>query len=425
MSSTALQTDSNLHQQVFHSLREVAPESWNRLIGDAFPFAEYDYLLALEEGHCVGIEPGWEPRYLTLWEGEQLQAACYLYRKTNSNGEYIFDWDWANAYQRYGQRYFPKLTSAVPFTPATGPKLLVAADASNPRELQQQLLASALELVQQEGCSSLHFLFIPAEEREIYEAAGLLLRHSFQFHWQNQGYGSFEDFLSRLRSKRRKEILRERRQVQEQGLEVILLRGEEIEPKLCRVMYDFYLTTIDRKWAMPYLSYEFFQYIFTHFRDQLVLALARKQGRWVAGTINYHKGPHLFGRYWGCRQDFRSLHFELCYYRLIEYAIEQGVQRFEAGAQGAHKIQRGFLPNLTYSAHWIAHPAFHRAIGEFIEEEKRSIQSNIEDNPELSPYRQESGLAPRSPAQQRSFCTKAWPHREHHPPVTWLRYPVT
>ncbi|MEK9700381.1 MAG: GNAT family N-acetyltransferase [Deltaproteobacteria bacterium] len=390
MSSTALQTDSNLHQQVFHSLREVSPESWNRLIGDAFPFAEYDYLLALEEGHCVGIEPGWEPRYLTLWEGKQLQAACYLYRKTNSNGEYIFDWDWANAYQRYGQRYFPKLTSAVPFTPATGPKLLVAADASNPRELQQQLLASALELVQQEGCSSLHFLFIPAEEREIYEAAGLLLRHSFQFHWQNQGYGSFEDFLSRLRSKRRKEILRERRQVQEQGLEVILLRGEEIEPKLCRVMYDFYLTTIDRKWAMPYLSYEFFQYIFTHFRDQLVLALARKQGRWVAGTINYHKGPHLFGRYWGCRQDFRSLHFELCYYRLIEYAIEQGVQRFEAGAQGAHKIQRGFLPNLTYSAHWIAHPAFHRAIGEFIEEEKRSIQSNIEDNPELSPYRQEN-----------------------------------
>lgn len=390
VSSTALQTDSNLHQQVFHSLREVAPKSWNRLIGDAFPFAEYDYLLALEEGHCVGIEPGWEPRYLTLWEGEQLQAACYLYRKTNSNGEYIFDWDWANAYQRYGQRYFPKLTSAVPFTPATGPKLLVAADASNPRELQQQLLASALELVQQEGCSSLHFLFIPAEEREIYEAAGLLLRHSFQFHWQNQGYGSFEDFLSRLRSKRRKEILRERRQVQEQGLEVILLRGEEIEPKLCRVMYDFYLTTIDRKWAMPYLSYEFFQYIFTHFRDQLVLALARKQGRWVAGTINYHKGPHLFGRYWGCRQDFRSLHFELCYYRLIEYAIEQGVQRFEAGAQGAHKIQRGFLPNLTYSAHWIAHPAFHRAIGEFIEEEKRSIQSNIEDNPELSPYRQEN-----------------------------------
>ncbi len=390
VSSTALQTDSNLHQQVFHSLREVPPESWNRLIGDAFPFAEYDYLLALEEGHCVGIEPGWEPRYLTLWEGKQLQAACYLYRKTNSNGEYIFDWDWANAYQRYGQRYFPKLTSAVPFTPATGPKLLVAADASNPRELQQQLLASALELVQQEGCSSLHFLFIPAEEREIYEAAGLLLRHSFQFHWQNQGYGSFEDFLSRLRSKRRKEILRERRQVQEQGLEVILLRGEEIEPKLCRVMYDFYLTTIDRKWAMPYLSYEFFQYIFTHFRDQLVLALARKQGRWVAGTINYHKGPHLFGRYWGCRQDFRSLHFELCYYRLIEYAIEQGVQRFEAGAQGAHKIQRGFLPNLTYSAHWIAHPAFHRAIGEFIEEEKRSIQSNIEENPELSPYRQEN-----------------------------------
>ncbi len=390
VSSTALQTDSNLHQQVFHSLREVAPESWNRLIGDAFPFAEYDYLLALEEGHCVGIEPGWEPRYLTLWEGKQLQAACYLYRKTNSNGEYIFDWDWANAYQRYGQRYFPKLTSAVPFTPATGPKLLVAADASNPRELQQQLLTSALELAQQEGCSSLHFLFIPAEEREIYEAAGLLLRHSFQFHWQNQGYGSFEDFLSRLRSKRRKEILRERRQVQEQGLEVILLRGEEIEPKLCRVMYDFYLTTIDRKWAMPYLSYEFFQYIFTHFRDQLVLALARKQGRWVAGTINYHKGPHLFGRYWGCRQDFRSLHFELCYYRLIEYAIEQGVQRFEAGAQGAHKIQRGFLPNLTYSAHWIAHPAFHRAIGEFIEEEKRSIQSNIEDNPELSPYRQEN-----------------------------------
>ena len=390
MSSTAFQTDSNLHQQVFHSLREVLPESWNRLIGDSFPFAEYDYLLALEEGQCVGIEPGWEPRYLTLWEGKQLQAACYLYRKTNSNGEYIFDWDWANAYQRYGQRYFPKLTSAVPFTPATGPKLLVAADASNPRELQRQLLTSTLELAQQEGCSSLHFLFIPAEEREIYEAAGLLLRHSFQFHWQNQSYVSFEDFLSRLRSKRRKEILRERRQVQEQGLEVILLRGEEIEPKLCRVMYDFYLTTIDRKWAMPYLSYEFFQYIFTHFRDQLVLALARKQGRWVAGTINYHKGPHLFGRYWGCRQDFRSLHFELCYYRLIEYAIEQGVQRFEAGAQGAHKIQRGFLPNLTYSAHWIAHPAFHRAIGEFIEEEKRSIQSNIEENPELSPYRQEN-----------------------------------
>lgn len=374
--------------KVFHSLHEIPRDAWNRLIGPDFPFAEYDYLLALEDGCCVGTEPGWEPRYLTLWVGQQLQAACYLYRKTNSNGEYIFDWDWAHAYQRYGQPYFPKLTSAVPFTPATGPKLLVAPDVENPQQLQQQLLSSALEQTQQEHCSSLHFLFVPEVELEVYESAGLLLRHSFQFHWHNRGYQSFEDFLTQLKGKRRKEILRERRQVQEQELEIVLLREEEIKAEHSKLMYELYLTTIDRKWAIPYLSEAFFEQVFARMRHQLVLVLARWQGEWVAGTVNYHKGSNLFGRYWGCRRDFRSLHFELCYYRLIEYAIEQGIQRFEAGAQGSHKIQRGFLPKLTYSAHWIAHPAFRRAVGDFIEEEKRSIQYRIADNPDLSPYRQ-------------------------------------
>jgi predicted N-acyltransferase len=385
-----VENNSLQHAQVFHTLHEIPAEQWNRLTGDSFPFAEHAYLLALEDGRCVGADPGWEPRYLTLWEGDHLVGATYLYRKMNSNGEYIFDWDWANAYHRYGYPYFPKLTSAVPFTPATGPKLLVHSDAEHTKALQLELVKQALHLMRQEECSSLHFLFIPEDEVAIFEEAGMLTRHSFQFHWQNPGYSHFEEFLAALKSKRRKEILRERRQVKEQGLDIELLTGADIQPEHCQVMYQLYLTTIDKKWAIPYLSFEFFQQVFRSLSGQVVLLLARKEGEVVAGTINYHKGEHLYGRYWGCLEDFRSLHFELCYYRLIEYAIEQGITRFEAGAQGAHKIQRGFLPNLTYSAHWIEHPSFRRAIADFIEDEKKSIQKNVADNPELSPFKQPS-----------------------------------
>ncbi len=369
------------------ALAEVPPDSWNALIGDSFPFLEHAFLHALETSRSVGFEAGWAPRHILVWEGDALVGACPLYLKTNSNGEYIFDWGWADAYQRNGLRYYPKLTSAIPFTPATGPKLLCHPEQERAR-IVPVLLEALIQQAQRVQASSLHFLFIPPEEISEYETASLMIRHSFQFHWKNRGYADFEEFLKALKQKRAKEIRRERRQVQQQGVEIELLTGEAIQPELSPIFYEFYLSTIDRKWAAPYLTPEFFETVFSTMKDHLLLVLATHQGEPVAGALNYKKGDCLYGRYWGCLEDFRSLHFEVCYYQAIEYAIQQGFRLFEAGAQGPHKIQRGFLPELTYSAHWVAHPQFREAIGRFLEEEKRSIEAGFTDVEDSLPYRE-------------------------------------
>ena len=363
----------------------VSNAQWDTLIGTEFPFSEHNFLSALEESDCVGGESGWLPCHLTLWKKKQLQGALCLYEKTNGYGEYIFDWGWANAYEQHGLNYYPKLVSAIPFTPATGRKLLVhpEADASSVRK---KLLEEALLCMRSKNCSSLHFLFIAAEEQPIFESMGFLIRHSFQFHWKNKNYRNFDEFLTLLKRKRRKEILRERRQIQKQKIKVSVLEGDSILPEHMHKMYQFYLSTIDKKWGQSYLSEDFFYRIHETMRKRLVLILAYSDGDCVAGTINFQNGECLYGRYWGCNRNYRSLHFELCYYQPIEYAIGKGIRLFEAGAQGEHKIQRGFLPELTYSAHWLEHPGFSNLVAEFLEEEKAAIHKAIADFSPHSPY---------------------------------------
>ena len=369
----------------FSSLTEVTEEDWNLLTEEDFPFLDHAYLLAMEEGHCVGSGTGWHPGYLGILDQGRLVGACCLYEKTNSYGEYIFDWEWANAFERYRQEYYPKMTSAVPFTPATGRKLLVHPETDR-SVVEKMLIQGALEKTKEAKASSLHFLFIRKEEIPAFESFGFQVRHTFQFHWLNHGYQDFTDFLSRLKSKRRKDILRERRKVREQEITIEILQEEDIEDRHIQVMYAFYLSTIDKKWGSPYLSLDFFQQVHVSMRDRLVLVLARKDHEWVAGSINYRKGDALFGRYWGCSKDFQFLHFELCYYQTIEYAIEHGLSLFEAGAQGSHKVQRGFLPEQTYSAHWIEHPAFRKAIFDYLDQERKALKIGLQEY-EGSPYR--------------------------------------
>ncbi|MBF0278304.1 MAG: N-acetyltransferase [SAR324 cluster bacterium] len=372
--------------KIFSKLQDIPKEAWSELIGSDFPFSEYEYLMAMEAGGCVGRKAGWVPCYLTCWEEKSLLGAIYLYLKNNSYGEYIFDWGWANAYMQHGVDYYPKLVSAVPFTPATGKKILVHPNADS-KKISTILLRSAGELMDKWQCSSLHFLFIPPSEVPVFEDAGFMVRHSTQYHWKNRDYSDFDNFLDTLKGKRRKEILRERRKVKEQNIEIKVFRGDELLPEHSRIMYEFYLSTIYKMGAIDYLSLEFFEQVFRVMKDQIVLVLARADDRWVAGSINYHKGKGLYGRYWGCLEEFKNLHFELCYYQTIEFAIAQKIQLFEAGAQGRHKVQRGFLQEIIYSAHWIVHDGFREAISEFIEQEKNDISSSIAYGKSHQPYK--------------------------------------
>lgn len=366
--------DLKLHSN--SSLHELPREAWNALAMGDFPFCEYDYLLAMELGGCVGEEPGWLPHYLTLWEGPRLSGALYLYRKDNSHGEFIFDFAWARAYAQQGLNYYPKLVAASPFTPVTGPKLLIHPDADR-EAVGNALLEAALELRRRERDTGLHFLYLTPEEIPLFASCGAMIRHSYQFEWENAGYRDFQDFLEGLRRKRRLQILRERRRVAELPVEIAALTGSEVQAEHIAAMYEFYVSTFYKKYCTPYLSRRFFEEVFARLRERLVLILARRGGEWVAGSINYRKGPSLYGRYWGCAEEYRNLHFELCYYQTIDYAIRHGLRRVDAGAGGSHKMLRGFRPELTYSAHWIEHPGFRAGIAHYIEKEKALIAEEL------------------------------------------------
>ena len=382
------QYHSTFEIKIFRSLAEISSEQWKLIIGDSFPFANYEYLRALELGNCVGSQAGWLPLYITVWQNEQLHGATYLYLKDNSYGEYIFDWEWVNAFYNHGIRYYPKLVSAVPFTPATGNKLLLREDTDR-NQVAQLLLESALELNQKQRSSSLHYLFIQPEEISWFDAQGFAIRHTYQFHWKNREYTTFDDFLSSLKRKKRKEILRERRQVNESGVEIYQFSGDAIQTEHCEAMYDFYLSTIMKKGAIPYLSHEFYLQIFQSMKEHLLIVLAKYAGKWVAGTINYFKGDCFYGRYWGCLEDFKHLHFELCYYQTIEFVIARRMKLLEAGAQGPHKLQRGFLPEYTYSAHWIENSQFREAITHALHREKKILDMHIMNSQTHFPYKEE------------------------------------
>ncbi|MBA3635057.1 MAG: GNAT family N-acetyltransferase [Rubrobacteraceae bacterium] len=365
-------------------------EMWRTLEPPEFPFFDFEFLHALEHSGSIGRRSGWSPAYLVCKDGARVLGALCLYLKTDSYGEYIFDWEWARAYQQYGLSYYPKLVAAVPFTPATGPKLLLRPDVNVTTRVRvtNALLEAAEDLGTEYRVSSSHALFLPEEELGEFTKRGFAVRHSLQFHWHNQGYETFKDYLEALSGKRRRQILRERRQLEGEGLEILHLTGDALLPEHAALMHRFYLATLDGKWGVPYLNRAFFDEIFETMKDRTLLVLANDgAGLPVAGALFFLKDSSLFGRYWGSVQHRRNLHFELCYYRGIDFAIERGFKLFEAGAQGEHKLARGFLPSLTYSAHKIRDPAFGRAIGEYIESEKEMLAYYMKEYASHDPYK--------------------------------------
>jgi uncharacterized protein len=374
----------------FSSIEYVDRGDWRGLEPSDFPFFDFEFLRALERSGSIGPRSGWSPAYLVCTdEGRVLGALC-LYLKTDSYGEYIFDWEWARAYQQYGLSYYPKLVSAVPFTPATGPKLLVHshADKATRMKVRKVLLAAAQDLGDEYGVSSSHALFLPEDELVEFEGRGFAVRHSLQFHWHNRGYDAFSDYLGALSGKRRRQISRERRQLGDEELKIERLTGEALLPEHAALMHQFYLATLDGKWGVPYLTGAFFDEVFRTMRDRILLVLARDGADLpLAGALFFFKDRALFGRHWGTSQERRNLHFELCYYQAIDFAIERGFELFEAGAQGEHKLARGFLPSLTYSAHQIRDPAFGRAIAEYIETEKDLIADAMTEYERHNPYK--------------------------------------
>ena len=353
------------------------------------PFVGHAFLNALEQSGSVGRKAGWLPQHLAIEDATgNLLAAAPLYVKSHSQGEYVFDHGWAEAYTRAGGRYYPKLQLAAPFTPVPGPRLLVRGG-PHAAEARAGLISALISAVENSGLSSLHVTFLPRTDCELLGEVGFLTRVGVQYHWANDGYGTFDDFLGALNSRKRKAIRKERAAVAEYGLEIRAFEGAELTERHWDAFFAFYMDTGGRKWGRPYLTRAFFARIAETMADRIVLMLAEKDGQFVAGALNFKGSEALYGRNWGCLEDYRFLHFELCYYQAIDYAIAHGLPRVEAGAQGEHKIQRGYLPVETYSAHWIADPRLRTAIAEFLDQERAYMAQEAAALAEYSPYRKE------------------------------------
>jgi predicted N-acyltransferase len=357
----------------------ITPEAWDRLTGDDDPFVEYAFLNALEESGCVGRGTGWSPLHVIVRDGNELIAALPLYLKEHSYGEYVFDFGWAQAAARSGIRYYPKLVAMVPFTPATGRRFLFAPGVPA-QEAVGWLLDGALAALERTRASSIHLHFMNPEEAAWVQQDGRLqTRLSSQFHWRNQNYASFEEHLATFRSVVRKEVRKERRRVVEAGIEVSVQEGPQLTAEGWAALTRFYFDTCDHHGSGPYLNARFFEQIARTHAQRVVAVLASHQGQIVAGTLNFEKGKHLYGRYWGATEHYNSLHFELCYHRLIERAIERGLSRFEAGAQGIHKLRRGLLPTAIHNACYVEDPRLAAAVSEFLTREERAVEQELAD----------------------------------------------
>ncbi len=359
-------------------VRELPPSEWNALVGDASPFLEWEWLASLEEAGCVGGRSGWNARPLVAREDGRLVAAAPLYVKEHSEGEFVFDWGWADAAERAGIAYYPKLLVGVPFTPATGARFLVAAGAD--RGVWSERLAAALvELCRQGDFSGAHVNFCREDEIAPLRAQGFELRVGVQYHWRNHGYREFGDWLARFRSKRRNQIKRERREVAQSGVVVERFAGAEIADRLFEPMFRFYLSTVrGRVWGRQYLNKRFFELLRERWKHRLCFVVARAGDEPIAGTFNVQKGDALWGRYWGATREVRNLHFEVCYYAAVEHCIANGLSRFEPGAGGDYKQMRGFDGEPTWSLHWLAEPRLRAAVGRFLEEERARTLGGIE-----------------------------------------------
>ena len=372
-------------------VHEIGQAAWDACASapdyQANPFVAYDFLHTLEETNCAVERTGWGPRHISVEdESGQIAAVMPLYLKSHSQGEYIFDHAWADAYERAGGAYYPKLLCASPFSPVTGPRMLVRPDVDRDAA-RRVLLGGALTVCERMGASSLHINFLSQNEWDFVGGQGLLRRQNQQYHWHNAGYGDFDDFLAALSSGRRKTIRRERREAQGE-VEIVGLTGADITEDHWDAFFAFYMDTGSRKWGRPYLSRTFFSVLGERMADRVLLIMARRHGRWIAGALNLIGADCLYGRNWGCLENIPFLHFELCYYQAIEHAIRLGLPRVEAGAQGQHKIARGYLPAAVYSAHWIADPALRSPVARFLEQERAAMQEEMEWlEEEYSPFK--------------------------------------
>jgi predicted N-acyltransferase len=388
---------------VISGIGEVAAADWDALLATADParnpFPSHDFLNALEVSNCVGAKTGWLPRHLTLTDGiDKLVGAVPLYVKGHSYGEYVFDWAWADAYERAGGKYYPKLLAGVPFSPVPGPRLL------GTKPLRPTLLAGLVEAAKRMEVSSLHLNFLTREEWELAGESGFLLREGRQFHWHNEGYADFDAFLAALSSRKRKNLRKERERATEH-VTIRRLSGNDLQPEHWDAFYDFYLDTAARKWGSPYLTREFFLEIGTRLKDRILLVMAFRDGRAVAAALNLFSDDAIFGRNWGCSEDHPFLHFECCYYQAMEFAIERGLKRVEAGAGGHHKLSRGYMPVATYSAHWIENQGFRDAVARFLEMERAEVGRERDILTAHGPFRQEGNPAnaPRNEDDEEGF----------------------
>lgn len=387
---TSAAAAEHLRLSVHGSIDELAPAHWNALAGDDAPFLRHEFLAAMEHQGCVGERFGWIPRHLALRdESGRLLAVAPCYLKYNSYGEFVFDWAWADAYARSGLQYYPKLVVASPYTPATAPRLLTG-DSPERARYAQALMQGAKELAESLGVSSLHWLFTAEDETGWLHEQGLMPRLGVQFHWTNQGYECFEHLLERFSSSKRKNVRRERRRVSEAGIELRALAGSELSDAQWRTFHRLYEDTFDKRGGIPTLSLGFFQEIARTMGEQILVVLAYDRGDTVAAAFDLVGSRSLYGRHWGCFRDYHSLHFEACYYQGLDYCIANGLQRFEPGAQGEHKISRGFLPTPTFSAHQIADERFRSAIGRFLDSETAAMWEHIAELHERSPFKSTS-----------------------------------
>jgi predicted N-acyltransferase len=388
-------TETEFRIRVVPAIAEIPAAAWNACADPAAacagrrpanPFVSHEFLAALEASGSAVARTGWQPQHLVLEDAGGAPMGivpCYL--KSHSRGEYVFDQGWAEAYERAGGNYYPKVQVAVPFTPATGPRLLVGE--GEPGAVRAALAAGLVELCALREASSAHVTFAPAAEAEFLAARGFLLRTDQQFHWRNAGYSSFDDFLAALAARKRKAIKRERREAVAPGITIHWLTGADLTEQVWDAFFAFYMETGSRKWGRPYLTRSFFSLIGESMADRILLVMAKRAGRWIAGAINFIGDDVLFGRHWGAIEHHPFLHFEVCYYQAIEYAIAHRLAVVEAGAQGEHKLARGYLPMTTYSAHYIADPGLRRAVADYLVRERAYVEAAGEELAALAPFR--------------------------------------
>jgi len=377
-----------LSLNVVSSIGQVDAAAWDTCAGASNPFVSHAFLSALEDSGSVSAEAGWQPQHVVLKDSGRIVGCAPLYLKGHSYGEYIFDWGWAQAYERAGGRYYPKLQCAVPFTPVTGPRLLVAENEPQREDLQRTLATGIVALARQLKVSSAHVTFATEAEHQLMAEEELMARWSEQYHWKNEDYATFDDFLAALSSRKRKTIRRER-EIANERVNISVLTGDDIKARHWDAFFKFYINTSDRKWGQAYLNREFFALMGERLKDAVVLVVGEEDDRLVCAALNLRGGDTLFGRNWGTAVDYPMLHFEVCYYRAMDFAISENLAWVEAGAQGEHKIQRGYLPRRTYSNHWIADQGFRAGVADFLKRERTAVTQQMAELTEMGPFKKD------------------------------------